>query len=408
MARQYLAVWRIPGARGLLVAGIIGRLGIGMTSLALLLLVQQHTGRYAPAALVSAVFGLAGAVAGPAVGRLADRFGPTPVLLATAVLHPVGLVALVLLAGSALPVVITVAALAGACYPPSSAAIRGAWNALTEPATGRGHLRSIAMAAETSLFEIVFVFGPLGVALCIALAGPATAIWAAAGLTLVGTGALARGSAMRTQRPHHSTVRARGLGPLAVPAFPALLACTTGLGLAFGVAGVAVPAFATQYAGHDSAGTAGVLLALWGLGSATGGIWFGTRRFSTPLPRQLAFWAGALAVSLALFAAMPNALALGVALALGGATIAPGLTVQHSLVGQIAPAAMRTEAYTWMITLSVAAGALGSALAGVIADRAGPAPAFLVAALAVAGTTLVAAWPGGALARVGQPTPSEA
>ena len=35
--RQYLGVWRIPGAPMLLITGIIGRLGIGMTPLALLL-----------------------------------------------------------------------------------------------------------------------------------------------------------------------------------------------------------------------------------------------------------------------------------------------------------------------------------------------------------------------------------
>jgi len=403
MTRHYIDVWRIPGARRLLVAGIVGRLGIGMTGLALLLLVQQETGRYTPAALAGAVFALASAAAGPALGRLADRFGPSPVLLATAVLHPVALISLVLVASGPFAVVVIAAAVAGATYPPSSAAIRGAWNALTEPETGRGHLRSTAMAAETSLFEIVFVCGPLGVALCIALAGPAAAIWAAAGLTLVGTGVLARGQVMRGQRPHHSAVRTRGLGPLAVLAFPALLACTAGLGIAFGVASVAVPAFATGYAGHDAPGTAGLLLALWGLGSASGGVWFGTRHFRTPLPRQFAWWAGALALSLAVFAVMPNPVALGVALALGGATIAPGLTVQHNLVGLVAPAAMRTEAYTWMITLSVAASALGGAIAGVIADHAGPAPAFLMASLAVAGTAVVAGWPGSALARVGTP-----
>lgn len=44
--RQYLGVWRIPGAPMLLVLGVIGRLGIGMTPLALLLVVEQVTGRY--------------------------------------------------------------------------------------------------------------------------------------------------------------------------------------------------------------------------------------------------------------------------------------------------------------------------------------------------------------------------
>jgi MFS family permease len=408
MARQYLDVWRIPGARRLLLAGIVSRLGIGMTSLALLLLVQERTGTYTPGALASAVLALASAAAGPVAGRAADRFGPTPVLLTAAVLHPVALVALVALAGAPFGVVVAASALAGASYPPNSAAIRGAWNAITEPATAHAHLRVTAMAAETVLFEVVFILGPLGVATCIALAGPAAAIYAAALLTFAGTGVLALGQVMRGLRPQHAAGRTRGLGPLAVPAFPALLACTAGQGIAFGVAAVAVPAFATQYAGHEASGTAGALLAVWALGSATGGVWFGTRRFRAPLPRQLALWAAALAASLALFTVMPNPVALGVALAFGGAAIAPSLAVQHSLVGLVAPAGMRTEAYTWMITLSVAAGAVGSALAGVISDHAGAGPAFLLAAVAVAGTAVVAGWPRSALSRVGSPTPAAA
>ena len=45
--RQYLSVWHLPGGRVLLSVGILARLGIGMTPLALLLLVQQSTGSYA-------------------------------------------------------------------------------------------------------------------------------------------------------------------------------------------------------------------------------------------------------------------------------------------------------------------------------------------------------------------------
>ena len=63
--RQYQGVWRIPGAPMLLILGIIGRLGIGMTPLALLL----------PTTLLHYAFALALHWASTLAGPLALRRG---------------------------------------------------------------------------------------------------------------------------------------------------------------------------------------------------------------------------------------------------------------------------------------------------------------------------------------------
>jgi MFS family permease len=108
-------------------------------------------------------------------------------------------------------------------------------------------------------------------------------------------------------------------------------------------------------------------------------------------------------LSFLVLAFMPSPLYLGVALVLGGGTIAPALTVGNSLVGRLAPAAMLNEAYTWVVTVSVAGSAAGGALAGAIVDRPGGLPwAFVFAASVLLIAALVAAVPHGSIARADQ------
>lgn len=398
---HYLDVWRMPGARTLLSVGVVARLGIGMIPLALLLLVEQATGRYAVAGLASGVYAVAGAIVSPIAGRLADRIGPSPVLVVTGVVHPVALTGLVL-AGQSLPWIFVLTAVAGATYPPLSAAVRRAWSDLTEPGTGHHALRGAAVAAETSLFELVFVLGPILVAVFVVLpGGPALALLSAALVTLVGTLWVARLAVMRHRARSAEHDEARGLGPLKAPGFPALMVGVLALGLSFGAAGVVIPAYATHHGAGEGLG--GVLLGIWGVGSAAGGIWFGTRRLSMPLARQFGLLLAGVSLSFLVLAFMPSPLYLGVALVVGGATIAPALTVGNNLVSRLAPPGMVNEAYTWVVTVSVGASAAGGAIAGEIVDRPGGLPwafVFPAAALMVAG--LLALVPSGPISRADQ------
>ncbi|GGN57145.1 MFS transporter [Actinoplanes lobatus] len=400
--RQYLGVWHLPGAKVLLLVGILARLGIGMTPLALLLLVEQATGRYAAAGLAGGVYALAGAAVSPFAGRLADRIGPAPILLTTAILHPLALAALLLASrggAGALEWIFVASAAAGATYPPLTAAIRRAWTDMTSPGTGRHQLRSAAIAAETSLFELVFVLGPMLVAVLMVISGqPEAALISAAVATLAGTAWIARLPVMRHRGGHDPEAAAKGLGPLRTGGFPALLLCVGALGVAFGAAGVILPAYAAQHGGGESLG--GVLLGVWGIGSAIGGIWFGTRRPAMALSRQFAWLLAAVSMSFLLLALMPSPLWLGTALVFGGATVAPALTVENSLVGRIAPAGMMNEAYTWMITVSVGGSAAGGAVAGAIVDQPGGLPwSFVFAAVVLLLAAGVAAIPEGSMAR---------
>ncbi len=399
---RYRTVWRLPGAPSLLVTSVVARLGLGITLLAMLLLIADATGRYAPAAAAAAIYALSGAAVNPFLGRLADRIGPAPVLRVTAVAHPLALLGLLAATARPGPVIFVVwlaAGLAGATYPPLTAAVRGAWNALTTAQTGRLHLRTTALAAESSLLEIVFVAGPMLVALLIAIASAAAAIVASAVVTFVGTLATAASPALRARYRPPDHTRTRGLGPLGVAGFAPLLVCVAGLGVAFGTAGVAVPAYAAAHGSARADSVAGVLLGVWGIGSTIGGVWFGTRRLVMPLARQFGVLLAGVGSSFAVLALMPSVIALGVTLFLGGLTVAPALTAGNALVGRITPEAMHTESYTWVITTSVAASALGATVSGLLVDHGQLELSFVAAGAAVAAGALVAAWPKGAVAR---------
>jgi MFS family permease len=384
--RQYAAVWRLPGAPTLLVAGIVGRLPIGMTPLALVLLVREATGSYAAAGAASAVYGVATALAGPVLGRLSDRAGPSRVLLVTAVAYPLAVAGVLgaVWGGSPLTVM-AAAALLGAVLPPLTAALRSVWTDLTDPASEHLALRGPALALETTAFEVVFVVGPMLVGAVVAIASPAAALAVTGVLTVAGTTAVALGRATRAWRPHPDRGHVRGLGPALAPGMPLLLSVVFGLTFSFGVVGVTIPAFAMARSGPEGETVAGVLLGLWGVGSVIGGVWFGTRRITASLPRQWGWTMTAVAVNMGALVLAPTVPVMAVLLLVGGLTLAPALIVENALVARIAPVGMVNEAYTWVATIASGGSAAGAAVAGVVLDsRGGTTAAFLLGLVATA------------------------
>ena len=118
----------------MVVAGLIGRLPIGMAPLATLLSLRGEGRSYAVAGFVVACASLASAMTGPALGRLVDRIGQARVLLPLAVGYPAALGALTLLAtrGAPTAALAACAALAGVLQPPVGACMRALWPSLLE------------------------------------------------------------------------------------------------------------------------------------------------------------------------------------------------------------------------------------------------------------------------------------
>jgi len=153
----------------------------------------------------------------------------------------------------------------------------------------------------------------------------------------------------------------------------ALTSVPAGIGL--GICEVAIPAFSSA---HGAANRAGLLLAVWSVSSAVGGILYGAMR-RPPLQRAHLTVSILLPLSLLPLATAPSLSAMALLVIPAGLFIAPMLATRNELIGWVAPPDARTEAFTWPQTAFVGGIAIGAALAGTIVQHSGSSPAFLAA-----------------------------
>lgn len=371
------------GAAPALAASLLGRLSLGVTGLALLLLVRESTGSYAAAGVVTAAYSVSFAVFAPVRARSADRRGPVRVTTTFGVIHPLVLVALVLLAeGGAGAVVLCVAAVAaGASVPPIGAVMRALWGLLA--ARGGQVDLTTAYSLESVVIELCFVAGPLIVAVLTAVSGPSAAVLAAGAFVLGGALGLAASPALRSVVPQQRTHRSGG-GPLRSPAVRALLLTVTCVGAGFGAIEVALPAYVETQGARP--GAAGLLLAVWAGGSVVGGLTYGAVHSAVPHARQLRWLVGALSIGCALPLLATGPWVMGIALVLYGLTIAPFSACSSVLLGRSAPQGTVTEAFAWSGSAIFGGAALGNVASGLLVEHVSVSSALLV----TAGTGLLA------------------
>jgi len=395
---RYWQLLRHPGAPRLVVSVLIGRIPIGIFSLAIVLLVRQETGSFAQAGAASAAWALGAGLIAPLQGRLVDRFGQPAVLIPSALLNAGAVAAFVLSARAGSPtwLLAVFAWLGGAALPPLGACMRSIWaDAFADDAGAR----NTAYTFESMLAELFYIVGPAITTLLIALSSPSAALLVAIGLSAVGTIGFATGSLSRAWRSAHEA-RPRG-GALAAPGMRTLMLAIVPTGIAFGVLEVAMPAFAVKH-GH-SAGLAGIFLSSMAVGSLVGGLWYGARRWTGPIVTR--FIALEVLFTLAL---LPLLLAdsigsMVVLMAIAGLALAPSAAAGYLVVDHIAPPGTVTEATTWVMTANVAGGGLGAAIGGVVVQDVSVQAALIVACAGPALGTIVAVARRRSLGQPGQP-----
>jgi len=389
---RYGEVLRVPELRAALAASIVGRVPIGVATLAILLFLQGRTGSFALAGSAAALYVLGLAAVAPLLGRMIDRLGPRPVLSLDAALYPGMLFALVVLAvKTESRWAIAVAALAaGASFPPITICMRALYPRLV-PDVG---LLQAAYSMDSAVVETLFIAGPALVALFVAAGYPVGALLFAAVCAGAGNVVFLRSPAVKKWTVHAPGERRSLLGPLRYPRLVAVFAATVLYSVAFGLYEIAVTAFA---ASRGMPAAAGVILALASVGSAAGVIVYGGREWPLSGSRQLLVAMALMAGGLALIAPVSNLYLFGLMSIVACAPMAPVIAAQSLLVSRLAPRHMLAESFTWGATCLLGGVSAGIAAGGVLAEHVAPswillgAAAATLAAAAIVWLTLGAA-----------------
>ena len=401
-ARGFLApyreIFRIRRAWRFCVAGIIGRMPMSMYGLGTVLLISAGTGRYALAGSVSAAGSLGGAACAPQLGRLVDRLGQRRVLIPVCLVFAAAVTGLVAAVTLRAPgwTLFACGIAGGAAMPQTGPMARTRWSALL---AGSPRLHT-AFSVESVADELCFVIGPAAVTVLATQVAPAAGLGCAAACALVGslwfaslrsTEPPAAAAVTARAQPDQGTARAQPdqgaererLTParprvwLAAPSLTVLLPVYLLVGAMFVTVDLSTVAFATHL-GHKP--LAGFVLGCYALGSATGGLWYGSRTWRAPAARRLAVTLGLTVTGVCTFWALPSLAVLVPVIYLCGLTIAPTLIAGYSLLEETARPGRDTEAMSWL-TSAVSVGlACGATAAGFILDARGARWGYLFAA----------------------------
>jgi MFS family permease len=368
-----------PGALRFSAAGFVGRMPMSMFGLGTVLLIASVTGRYGLAGSVAGAGSVGYALCAPAAARLADRFGQRRVLQPLAVFYAVATMALIICAEFRAPLWTMLAAggLAGASMPSLGSMVRARWSALL----GDSPLLHTAFSLESVIDEAIFVIGPAAVTLLATEVNPAAGVAVAMVACLTGTLLFA---AQRCTEPPAGPARkpqpaAKTATAVRIPArgLVTLVPVYLCLGAMFGTIDLSTVDFAQEH-GHKP--LAGFIIGAYALGSAVGGLCYGSRTWHSPLHRRFALTLCAVVAGTATFWAIPGLAVMAAVIFCCGLAISPTFIAGFTLIEQQAPAQRRTEGMAWLTSAISVGVAVGSAIAGHVIDVGGARWGYVFAA----------------------------
>lgn len=355
--QAYRSVLAIRDVRRVLWLSLVVRIPLWAGNVVLTLHVVTHLGRsYSAAGLLVGVATVTLAISAPWLGRRLDRLGIRATLVPCLVVLTVCWCIAPFVSYWSL---LVLAAVAGLFVIPSFTIVRQAlMHAVPDD------LRKTALSIDSVALEITFMIGPV---LGVLLATSWSTSWAlfSCEMTSVLGGLVfcvvnpALGNGGDGSAGGHCGVRT-WITPGVVAVLAAGIAATVVL------TGTDVSIVAALRAMHHPSWIGGAL-ALWGLGSAIGGVVYGAMHRTVSAFPLLGLLA--LLTLPAALAATP--LALAGLLVLAGTCCAPTITATVDTLSRIVPQRVRGEAMGWHSSALTTGSAAGAPLAGVAIDHAG-------------------------------------
>jgi hypothetical protein len=372
----YRELLRVPGARSLAFASVLGRLPNGMVGIGLILFLHERTGSFGSAGLVTGGWILGLGATGPVLARLIDRFGSRSVLVGGGLASAAALLLVVVLgrAGAGVGVLTAITVVVGGAMPPIGSVVRRRWGELVPAAS-----LPTAYAVDAIMLESIFIAGPALTGLLATVFGAGVALLVAAAVGAVGA-AWFSSLVHFPRRDAEAAGERHWAGALRSPLVRLLIG--TGMAMGAGISGVelALPAFG---AAHGNAALGGPLSATLALGSLCGGVAYGARAGAFGrLPRALVTLGalqGITAAPMLLVAAKAEMFA---AAWLAGFCWAPLNTVRTRLIQARFDAADVIEAFTWDGLSETVGAGISTALVGPLVSAQGWRAAVVVACAA--------------------------
>jgi MFS family permease len=370
--RQYRQLLALPGVRTLMVLIFFARIPLSAAGMILTLHVAVGLGRgYGAAGLVGAVSTVGIALGAPVMGRIVDRYGLRPMVAVTTI----GETVFWLTARQMpYPVLLVAGFVGGFVVLPAMSIGRQAIAALVPDES-----RRTAYSMDSISTELSFMVGPaLAVLLAIQFSTKTAMFGMACGIAAVGLAVLVVNPAVRSKE-ELAEADANGARPprrsWLTPRLVAVL--IVGAGTVFVLAGTEVTIVA-QLRENGEIGWTGLVVAVWSVASAVGGLVYGAMSRSI---RQvtLMMWLGALTVPVGL--AGGEWWVLAIAILPAAAVCAPTIAATGEEVSRLAPVAVRGEATGMQSSAFTLGAAAGAPLVGFVVDHSSPGWGFAVAGL---------------------------